>query len=170
PLIAACSRLADALRSGCPYLRIMATSRQALGLTGEVSWPVAPLSLPEPTARDSRPQTSEALLEFEAIHLFAERAAAASPGFALGKRNATATVQVCRALDGIPLAIELAAARLRALSIEQIAARLNDRFQLLTGGSRAALPRQQTLRATLDWSYELLSEPERTLLRRLSVF
>jgi predicted ATPase/DNA-binding SARP family transcriptional activator len=169
-LIDACARLADTLLSRCPHLRILATSRQALRLTGETVWPVSPLSLPEPGARETERRTPEALMEFEAIHLFVERAAAASSGFALGESNASATAEVCRRLDGIPLAIELAAARLRALPIEQIAARLDDRFRLLTGGSRAALPRQQTLRATLDWSYDLLSEPERILLRRLSVF
>jgi predicted ATPase/DNA-binding SARP family transcriptional activator len=168
-LIDACARLADALLSGCPHLRILATSRQALGLTGEVSWPVAPLSLPpaQGVGSESAPDT---LLQYEAVHLLVERAAAAASGFVLDENNAAATVQVCRRLDGIPLAIELAAARLKVLPVEQIAARLDDRFRLLTGGSRSALPRQQTLRATLDWSYELLAEPERVLMRRLSVF
>src|SRR5207244_732250 len=104
------------------------------------------------------------------VRLFVERAGDSRPGFTLAESNAAATVQICSRLDGIPLAIELATARLKALPIEQIAARLDDRFRLLTGGSRAALPRQQTLRATFDWSYELLSEPERVLMRRLSVF
>jgi predicted ATPase/DNA-binding SARP family transcriptional activator len=168
-VIDACARLADALLSCCPHLRILATSRQALGLTGEVSWPVAPLSLPPAhgVGSESSPDT---LLQYEAIHLLVERAAAAVSGFALDESSAAAAVQVCRRLDGIPLAIELAAARLKVLPVEQIAARLDDRFRLLTGGSRGALPRQQTLRATLDWSYELLPEPERLLLRRLSVF
>jgi predicted ATPase len=169
-LIDACARLADALLSYCPHLQILATSRQSLGLPGEISWAVPPLSLPVPAAAETPYQTPEALMEFEAIHLLVERAAAAPAAFALSGNNAAATVQVCRRLDGIPLAIELAAARLKALSIEQMAARLDDRFRLLTGGSRAALPRQQTLRATLDWSYDLLSEPERILLRRLAVF
>jgi predicted ATPase len=138
-----------------------------IGPIGRISR-IGPIGLARPpTPNTQRPNP---LLEFEAIHLFVERAAAVSPGFKLGERNAAATVRICRRLDGIPLAIELAAARLKVLSVEQIAVRLDDRFQLLTGGSRAALPRQQTLRATLDWSYDLLSEPERILLRRLSVF
>src|SRR5439155_5247128 len=120
--------------------------------------------------QDTQSSTPEALMEFEAVHLLVERAVEASSGFALGEDNAGATLQVCRRLDGIPLAIELAAARLKVLSIEQIAVRLDDRFRLLTGGSRAALPRQQTLRATMDWSYDLLSGPERVLMRRLAVF
>jgi non-specific serine/threonine protein kinase len=169
-LIDACARLADALLSACPHLRILATSRQPLGLTGETVWPVSPLSLPESAAPETGRWSSQALLKFAAIQLFVERAAAACPGFALRDNNAAAIVQVCRRLEGIPLAIELAVARSRALPIEQIAARLDDRFRLLTGGSRAALPRQQTLRATMDWSYDLLSERERMLMRRLSVF
>jgi predicted ATPase len=108
-------------------------------------------------------------MQFEAIRLFVARAAS-SAGFALRASNAAAVVRVCSRLDGIPLAIELAAARLKVLSVDQIAARLDDRFRLLTGGSRTALPRHQTLRATMDWSFDLLSEPERVLLRRLSVF
>src|SRR5207247_330090 len=102
--------------------------------------------------------------------LFAERAIAVQTGFAVTDQNAPAIAQICRRLDGIPLAIELAAARVRALTPEQIAARLDDRFRLLTGGSRSALPRQQTLRSLIDWSYDLLSDPEQVLLRRLSVF
>ena len=104
------------------------------------------------------------------MQLFVERATAAHPGFALTADNAPVVAQICRRLDGIPLALELAAARVKALSVDQIAARLDDRFRLLTGGSRTALPRQQTLRALIDWSYNLLSEPERALLRQLSVF
>src|SRR5207249_42651 len=111
-----------------------------------------------------------ALLEFEAVRLFVDRASAAVPGFALTLENAPAVAQICARLDGLPLAIELAAARIKALSAEQIAARLDDRFPLLTGGSRAALPRHQTLRALIDWSHDLLTEPERALLRRVSVF
>jgi predicted ATPase/DNA-binding SARP family transcriptional activator len=180
-LIGACARLADTLLSGCPQLRILATSRQSLGLTGEIAWPVSALSIPQEgvarrvsaigsdSAADTLPATPDIFMQYEAIHLFVERAAAAS-GFALGERNALTTAQICRRLDGIPLAIELAAARLKVLSVEEIAARLDDRFRLLTGGSRAALPRQQTLQATMDWSYDLLAAPERVLLRRLSVF
>src|SRR5205823_9603554 len=125
----------------------------------------AGLSLPSTTD----PQTSP-LMESEAVRLFVQRAVAAMSGFRLTAQNAAATAQVCRQLDGIPLALELAAARLKVLPVEQIAARLDDRFRLLTGGSRTALPRQQTLRALIDWSYDLLSEPERALLRHLSGF
>src|SRR6185436_18713036 len=114
----------------------------------------------------SRPE----LAGSEAVQLFAERAATALPGFALTDANASAIAQVCRRLDGIALAIELAAVRVKTLKVEQIASRLDNAFRLLTGGSRTLLPRQQTLRATIDWSYDLLSEPERALLRRLSVF
>ena len=110
------------------------------------------------------------MADSEAVRLFVERARAASPSFALTERNAALVGQICARLDGIPLAIELAAARVRALSVEQIAARLDDRFRLLTGGTRTALPRQQTLRGAVDWSYDLLSEPEQVLLRRLAVF
>ena len=112
----------------------------------------------------------ETLARLDAIRLFVERAAIARPGFALTAQNAPAIAQICKRLDGIPLAIELAASRVRVLSAEQIDARLDDRFRLLTGGSRTALPRQQTLRALIDWSYSLLSEPERLLFKRLAVF
>lgn len=171
-LLDACAQLSEALLSSCPHLQVLATSRQPLGLAGEVAWPVAPLSLPgngRQTGDAAAPPPGD-LLDFEAVRLFVERGSTATPDFALTAENGTAIVQVCRRLDGIPLALELAAARLKVLSVEQIAARLDDRFQLLTGGSRTALPRQQTLRATLDWSYHLLSEPERILLSRLSVF
>ena len=109
-------------------------------------------------------------MQYEAVRLFVERAAAAQPAFRVTAQNAPAVAEICRRLDGIPLAIELAAARVRALSVEKIAERLSDRFRLLTGGDRTALPRQQTLRALIDWSYDLLTEPERALLRRLAVF
>src|SRR5207302_4540878 len=116
------------------------------------------------------PPPPEALLQAESVRLFAERAAFGQPHFALTAGNASVVAQICRRLDGIPLAIELAAARVRVLSVEQIAGRLDDRFRLLTGGSRTAMPRQQTLQAAMDWSYDLLSDEERALLRRLSVF
>jgi non-specific serine/threonine protein kinase len=165
-LLDACARLVDDLVHSCAHLKVLATSREALGLTGEVAWRVPSLQVPDahelPTLQqlDSNP----------AVQLFVERATALLPSFALTDRSASATAQICRRLDGIPLAIELAAARILALSPEQIAARLDHRFRLLTGGSRAALPRQQTLRATMDWSYDLLTEPERVLLNRLAVF
>jgi predicted ATPase/DNA-binding SARP family transcriptional activator/Tfp pilus assembly protein PilF len=165
-LLTACAQLAEALLTASAHLRILATSRQSLGLTGEVVWRVPPLSLPS-AAEALEPS---ALLQYEAVRLFVERGMAAEGTFALSERNAQAVVGVCRRLDGIPLAIELAAARLKALSVEQVAAHLKDRFRLLTGGSRASLPRQQTLRATLEWSYHLLSEPERALLLQLSIF
>src|SRR5262249_26056267 len=137
-----------------------------MGLTGEVAWRVPSLSLPDV----QKPHPLETLPQYAGVRLFLERAQAVQPGFSLTPKNASAVLQVCQRLDGIPLAIELAAARLRVLTAQQIAARLDDRFRLLTTGSRTALPRHQTLRATLDWSYDLLSEPERRLLRRLSVF
>ena len=164
-LLEACARLADALLRACPRLQVLATSREGLGVPGETRWPVPPLSVPPagalPVAR---------LAESEAVRLFTERAASLSPGFTLTEANAAAVAEVCRRLDGLPLAIELAAARVRALSVEQIAARLDGRLRLLTSGRRAAPPHQQTLRASLDWSYELLAEPERRLLGRLAVF
>jgi predicted ATPase/DNA-binding SARP family transcriptional activator len=164
-LVEACATLADALLGACPNLRVLATSRQPLGLVGEAVWPVPPLSLP---AVGRLPPT-EHLVESEAIRLFLERARLTRPDFALTSQNATAVAQVCQRLDGMPLAIELAAARVKLLSAEQIAARLDDRFRLLSGGSRTA-PRHQTLRAAMDWSYALLSQAERTLFNRLAVF
>src|SRR5574341_1278944 len=163
-LIAACASLAEGLLSQCPHVQILATSREALNIAGEMVWRVPSLALPNSIA------APDALLRWEGIGLFVERAAAVSPDFRLTSANAKAVLQICRRLDGIPLAIELAAARLRALSVEQIAARLSSRFKLLTSGTRTALPRQQTLRALMDWSYDLLSEPERVLFRRLAGF
>jgi non-specific serine/threonine protein kinase len=165
-LIGACAALADALLPSCPSLRILATSREALGIAGERAWLVPSLTLPDDPQR--LPPVEE-LSRYEAVRLFVERAEAVS-GFALTEHNASAVARVCRRLDGIPLAIELAAARAKVLSVEQIADRLDGSFQLLTGGSRVALPRQRTLRATIGWSHELLSEEERALFRRLSVF
>jgi predicted ATPase/DNA-binding SARP family transcriptional activator len=165
-LLHACAHLAAELLGACPQLQILATSREALGLTGEVAWPVPTLSVPD------RPDVSprQLLRQFESTRLFVERAGAVKPDFDLTLQNAPAVTEICQRLDGIPLAIELAAARVKALSVEQIAARLDDRFNLLTQGSRTALPRHQTLRSTIDWSYDLLTEPERALFRRLSVF
>jgi predicted ATPase/DNA-binding XRE family transcriptional regulator len=165
-LLDACARLVDDLVHSCAHLKVLATSREALGLTGEVAWRVPSLKVP-----DAHQQlTLQELGMNPAVQLFVERAMALLPSFALSDRNASATAQICRRLDGIPLALELAAARILAFTPEQIAARLDQRFRLLTGGSRAALPRQQTLRATMDWSYDLLTEPERVLLNRLAVF
>jgi non-specific serine/threonine protein kinase len=165
-LLSASARLAADLLRGCPCLRILATSREGLGIAGEQTYRVPSLSAPGPSHLPSVQQ----LQEFEAVRLFVDRALLSQPEFAVTTANAWAVVQVCQQLDGIPLAIELAAARLKALPVEQISARLDNRFRLLTGGSRTALPRHQTLRALIDWSYDLLSEPERTLLQRLSVF
>jgi len=165
-LVAACARLAAALLAGCPNLTILATSRETLGIPGEALFVVPPL--PAPHARHSL--LPEAFIHYEAVRLFVERASAVLSGFAVTGENAPAVAHVCRQLDGIPLAIELAAARVRVLRVEQIAERLDDRFRLLTGGSRAALPRHQTLQALIDWSYDLLAPVERALLRRLAVF
>jgi predicted ATPase/DNA-binding CsgD family transcriptional regulator len=165
-LIQACAELADRLLRACPRLTILATSREPLGIAGETTWRVPSLALPDA----ERPPATDDLGRYEAIRLFVERARAALPDFRLTDRNARAVAQVCQRLDGIPLALELAAARVRGLSVEQLAAGLDDRFRLLTGGSRTALPRHRTLRALVDWSYEPLSEPERALFRRLAVF
>jgi predicted ATPase/DNA-binding CsgD family transcriptional regulator len=165
-LLSACSQLTDALLRACPNLSILATSRERLGIAGELTYRVPGLSLPDP----HRLPGLERLRQFEAVRLFVERASFSQPGFVITERNAPAVALVCGSLDGIPLAIELAAARVKGLSVEQIASRLGDRFRLLTDGSRTALLRHQTLQATMDWGYNLLTEPERVLLRRLSVF
>jgi predicted ATPase/Tfp pilus assembly protein PilF len=165
-LLTACAQLAATLLRSCPRLHILASSREGLGIGGEQTYRVPSLSLPDP----HHVPFPERMLEFEALQLFADRARLSQPSFTVTPTNAAAVVQVCHRLDGIPLAIELAAARVKALTVAQIAARLDDRFRLLTGGSRTALPRHQTLRALIDWSYDLLSEAERTLLQRLSVF
>ena len=165
-LVTACAHLVELLLRTCPRLRILATSREALNITGERVWLVPSLPLPQPS---SLPALEE-LMKYGAIQLFIERATAVLPSFTLTSENAEAVLQICRRLDGIPLATELAAARVSVLSVEQIAARLDDAYRLLTGGRRTALPRQQTLRATMDWSYSLLSEQERLLFRRLSIF
>lgn len=170
-LTEACALLATALLRACPTLKILATSREALNVGGESVWPVPPLILPNAQrAFPGGPGFVAATHESEAVQLFLDRATGVHPAFRLSETNALAVAQVCRRLDGIPLAIELAAARVGVLSVEQIAVRLDDCFQLLTGGSRAAPPRQQTLRAAFDWSYDLLSETEQVLLRRLSIF
>jgi len=165
-LIDACARLANAFISRCPTLQILATSREPLGITGERVYQVPTLALPD-SGVFSLP---EVWLRYEAIQLFVERSQALEAIFGLTEENATAVWQICRKLDGIPLAIELAAARVRVLTVDQIAARLNDSLSLLTAGSRTVPPRHQTLRATMDWSYDLLADAERVLLRRLAVF
>ena len=164
-LVAACASLAEALLRACPSLSILVTSRELLAITGETVYVVPSLAVPE-----TDPTPLADLAGIESVRLFIERAAAIRPGYALAADNAPAVAQICQRLDGIPLAIELAAARVKALSVAQITERLDDRFRLLIGGSRTALPRQQTLRATIDWSYNLLSEPEQRLFCRLAVF
>jgi predicted ATPase/DNA-binding SARP family transcriptional activator len=164
-LVDAAARLARQILAACPGVRVLATSREPLGVTGEALWPVRPLPVPPPG--DLEPA---AALGYPAVRLLVDRAAAARPGFSLNAGNVAAVAEICRRLDGIPLAIELAAARLRSLTVEQLAARLDDRFRLLVRGDRSALPRQQTLRAVVDWSWQLLDDPERVLLRRLAVF
>jgi len=164
--IAVCAHVADAVLRTCRNVRILTTSRERLAIAGETVWNVPSLSLPDLR----RLPSVDRLAEFEAIRLFTERARAVLPRFKLTDQNALAMAQVCDRLDGLPLAIELAAARVRVLSVEQISARLDDRFRLLTGGGRTTVPRLQTLQAAIDWSFGLLSDQERTLFRRLSVF
>ncbi len=165
-LIDACAGLAHRLLAGCPQLRLLSTSREPLRIAAETVWQVPPLSVAPagvvPEAGDAQ--------RYESVRLFAERAAASCPGFAVGPDNIAAVASICRALDGMPLAIELAAARVRALPVRQIGAHLDDRLGLLTAGDRSAAPRQQTLRAAIGWSYDLLTAAERSLFRRLSVF
>ncbi len=155
--------LAESMLRGAPGLRMVTTSRERIGVPGEVTWRIPSLSIPQAGEEIAD------LARYEAVSLFLERAAAARPDFVLTGQNSGAVVQICVRLDGIPLAIELAAARIRVLSVEEIAARLDDRFRLLAG-NQTAIPRQQTLRALVTWSYDLLTEKERILFRRLSVF
>jgi predicted ATPase/class 3 adenylate cyclase/DNA-binding CsgD family transcriptional regulator len=165
-VLEASAAVVEAVLRACPAVVVLATSRAALGVAGETSWRVPSLSLPAERALEP----VEALAQSDAVRLFIERALKVRANFAITNDNAPAVAGICHALDGIPLAIELAAARVRLMAVEEIAAALTDRFRLLTGGTRSALPRQQTLRASVDWSYELLGEDERTLLRRLAVF
>jgi predicted ATPase/DNA-binding CsgD family transcriptional regulator len=165
-LLAPVARLVDTLLRRCPQLTVIATSREPLGVPGEVAWRVPSMAVAEvdgrtPTARAERS---------DAVRLFVERAERARPNFRMTDENATAVVQICQRLDGIPLAIELAAARIRGMSVDQVAGALDDRFRVLTGGARTVLPRQQTLQASVDWGYDLLTETERAVFRRLSVF
>ncbi len=163
-LVEAAAATVDRLLGACPGLRVLATGREPLGLTGEALWPVRPLALPPPDADAAQ------ALSYAAVRLLNDRATAARPGFAVTDESACAVTRICRALDGIPLAIELAAARLRTMGVEQLATRLDDRFRLLTDGARTAQRRHRTLRAVVDWSWELLTEAERVLLRRLAAF
>jgi non-specific serine/threonine protein kinase len=164
-LVDGCAELVDAVLRVCPGVTVLATSREPLRAAGEVTWRVP--SLPAPP---DEPLAAADALEYPSVRLFADRAGAALPGFAVTEAHAQAVARICRRLDGVPLAIELAAVRVRALTPEQIADRLEDRFRLLTAGERTAVPRHRTLRATLDWSHDLLDDRERALLRRLAVF
>ena len=169
-LVDAAAQLAARLLRACPGLKVLATSREPLGIAGETVWRVLGLGVPAPArSGPGEPCPASAPLA-EAGQLFAERARAARPGLVLDSPALTAVAEICRRLDGMPLAIELAAARVGALGVGQIAARLDDRFRLLAGGNRAALARHQTLRALVDWSYDLLTPDEQTMLRRLAVF
>jgi predicted ATPase/DNA-binding CsgD family transcriptional regulator len=163
-LVASCAAVVDRLLSACPEVRVLATSREVLGLDGETIWRVPPLSLPQSAAVDQLRTSSEA------VELFVQRAVASDARFQLVDENAQSVVRICAHVDGIPLALELAAARLRTLSVHDIAERIGDRFHLLSAGSRTAMARHRTLRAMVDWSHELLSDSERALFARLSVF
>jgi predicted ATPase/class 3 adenylate cyclase len=165
-LITPAAQFADAILRGCPQVSILATSRERLVVTGENTYSMPCLSVPD------QPDgiTADEALSFSAVRLFVERASASMPGFSLTNENAAAVAMICKRLDGVALAIEMAAPRLKILKPQELASRLDDRFRILTGGSRTALPRQQTLRALIDWSYDLLTGSEGTLLRRLSVF
>jgi predicted ATPase/class 3 adenylate cyclase/DNA-binding CsgD family transcriptional regulator len=165
-LLAHAADVAEALLRGCPGVSLIATSRAPLGVPGEADWRVPSLSLPA----ERGPEPVDVVAQSDAVRLFIERAAKVRPNFTVTKDNAPAIAQICHDLDGIPLAIELAAARVRVMSPSEIAAGLGDRFHLLTGGGGRVMPRQQTLRASVDWSHELLSTEERLLLRRLAVF
>ena len=165
-LIAPCAELTESLLSNCPGLKIIATSREYLRCHGEQTHRVSSLECPDPKLKT----TPEKLSQYEAVRLFIERALAVNSAFRVNNSNAAALAEICYQLDGIPLAIELAAARTKILNIEKIHERLNDRFRLLTGGKRTALPRQQTLSALIDWSYDLLSEEEKIMWNRLSIF
>ncbi len=165
-LLSACAALVSAILRQCPTVRILASSREGLNVTGEQTYRVPSLSLPDAKVAS----TPENLSQYEAVRLFIDRAMQVKPGFTVTNQNAPALASICHRVDGIPLALELAAARVRSLSVEEINDRLDNQFRLLTGGSRTALPRQQTLRALIDWSYDLLTGPEKSLLCRLSVF
>jgi predicted ATPase len=165
-LLTACAHLVETLLASCPQLHILATSRETIAIPGEVTWLVPPLRVPE---SDTLTSLEDALAS-EAVDLFVARATAVLPAFRLTAANAASVVRICRRVEGLPLALELAAARLRVLSLAELAERLDDASHLLTGGRRTAHPRQQTLRATLDWSYALLPETERAVFSRLAVF
>lgn len=168
-LIDGCAHLVTHLRHTCPHLHILATSRESLRVLDEIEWPVPPLDVPQLDVGESF-DADRALQAYSALGLFRERARAVKPDFELDDRSATQVAHICTKLDGLPLAIELAAARVRGMTVSELAARINDRFQLLSNGARSAPTRHQTLRAAIDWSYNLLSAQERALLRRCTVF
>lgn len=163
-LVTAVALLAETLLAACPRVRILATSREPLTITGETLFPLGPLDLPAENA------TADQVVRSAAVRLFTDRARSVRPGFTVDGTNIDAVSAVCRQLDGLPLALELAAARLRSMTVGQVAERLDDRFRLLTGGSRTSLPRHQTLGAVVEWSWSLLTPAERTLAGRMSVF
>src|SRR3712207_2684547 len=165
-LLEASARLVDKVLDSCPRVRILATSREALGVEGEVRWPVPSLCVPEPR----RAPSSEELESYESVRLFLERAKGRDPSFSLSPHNVVAVAEICRKLEGMPLAIELADARVGTLSVEQISQRLAASLTLLRGGTKTPMPKQRTLKGTLDWSHELLREDEKKLFGRLSVF
>ncbi|HEY1391426.1 MAG TPA: LuxR C-terminal-related transcriptional regulator [Ktedonobacterales bacterium] len=167
-VIATCAQIVASLLARCPDVRVLATSREPLGIAGEWIQRVPPLKLPDPS-QAVNPEDHEQWLRFDAIRLFVERAQAAEPSFRLTSVNVASVMDICRRLDGIPLALELAAVRVRGLGVAYLGARLDDRFRLLTGGDRTMAPHQQALHTSLDWSYSLLSEPERVVLRRLGI-
>lgn len=170
-LVKPCATFVTQLVQNCPHLKILVTSRQRLGIAGEINWKVPALSFPDSSQLSPEKSLSPTQLShYEAVQLLLERANSVQPGFSLSEQNAAAVARLCYHLDGIPLAIELAAARLRVLTVEQISELLAERFRLLSTGNRTALPRQQTLRALIDWSYQLLEEAEQSLLARLSIF
>ena len=164
-LVDGCARFADFLLRSCQNVRLLLTSREVLGISGEVLLRVPPLSVPDASA----PTRVESVLETEGGSLFADRARIAATNFNVTEQNAASVARICQCLDGIPLALELAAARLRALSVSEVAARLHHRFELLTNGSRVALPQHRTLRALVEWSYDLLTQAEQALFQRLAV-
>jgi predicted ATPase len=165
-VVGAAARLADKLLDSCPRVRILTTSREALGVEGEARWLVPPLPAPEPQVTLS----SEELEAYESVRLFVERVRGRDPAFSLSPHNAVWVAEICEKLEGLPLAIELTAARVGTLSLEQISERLTDSLKLLTNGARTVVNRHRTLKGALDWSHKLLSESERVLIRRLSVF
>jgi predicted ATPase/class 3 adenylate cyclase len=165
-LVEAAAQFADSVIHSCRDVRILSTSREPLGLSGERVWPVTPLPVPDPLL----PQPIHEIEEYAAVRLFLDRARYLAPSFQLTAENATSVKTICHKLDGMPLALELAAARVKQLGVDQLAVRLDDRFRLLSSGSRTAIPRQQTLRALIDWSHALLSDEEKVLLRRVSLF